>query len=159
MWMDEWNTDTGQSVFRDNTTKPVPLNNSVSQYFTSNGTAEMANSHGLVTGLTPVTFPTLDAGPQASARPGHQAVVTTVITDPQGATVRFENLTISTSFGKYNISIGTPFSFGSASAHYNATINLPADLRLGNYNLTIDIQSWQYLDTQLKNGLHSNKRD
>ena len=63
MWMDEWNTDTGQSVFRDNTTKPVQLDTSLSQYFSSNGTAEIANAYGLVTGLTPVTFPTLDAGP------------------------------------------------------------------------------------------------
>jgi len=148
MWMDEWNTNTGQSVFRDNTTKPVPLDNSLSQYFTSNGTAEMANAHGLVTGLTPVTFPTLDAGPQATSHPGNQAAVTMVIRDPQGATVRFENLTISTSFGIYNISVMTPFSFSAATAHYSTTINLPADLKLGNYNLTIDIQSWQYLDTQ-----------
>jgi hypothetical protein len=148
MWMDEWNTDTGQSVFRDNTTKPVPLDNFLSQYFTSNGTAEVANSHGLVTGLTPVTFPTLDAGPQASARPGHQGTIIMVIADPQGATVRFENLTISTSFGKYNIPVGTPFSLSAATAHYNVTIDLPADLKLGNYNLTIDIRSWQYLDTQ-----------
>jgi hypothetical protein len=148
MWMDEWNTDTGQSVFRANTTKPVPLNNSVSQYFTSNGTAEVANAQGLATGLTPVTFPTLDASPQTTGRPGHQAAVTMVIGDPQGATVRFENLAISASFGKYNISVGTPFSFSAATAHYNVTINLPADLKLGNYNLTIDIRSWQYLDTQ-----------
>ena len=62
--------------------------------------------------------------------------------------MRFVNLTISTGFRQYNISIGTPFSFSSATVYYNATINLPADLRLGNYNLTIDIPSWQYLDTQ-----------
>src|SRR5207249_2719818 len=148
MWMDEWNTNTGQSVFRDNTTKPVPLDNSLGQYFASNGTAEMANAHGLVNGLTPVTFPTLDVGPQATGRPGHQVAVTMVVGDPEGATVRFENLTISTDFGRYNISIETPFSFGAATAHYNATINLPAELKLGNYNLTIDIRSWQYLDTQ-----------
>ncbi|TMI31394.1 hypothetical protein E6H27_06455 [Candidatus Bathyarchaeota archaeon] len=148
MWMDEWNTDTGQSVFRDNTTEPVQLDDSLGQYFTSNGTAEMANAHGLVTGLTPVTFPTLETGPQATGRPDHQAVITMVIRDPQGATVRFENLTISTSFGKYNISVMTPFSFSAATAQYNATISLPADLKLGDYNLTIDIQSWGYLDSQ-----------
>ncbi|TMI48357.1 hypothetical protein E6H20_09610 [Candidatus Bathyarchaeota archaeon] len=148
MWMDEWNTDTGQSVFRDYTTKPVQLDNSLSQYFSSNGTAEIANAYGLVTGLTPVTFPTLDAGPQATGYPGNQAAITTVIRDPQGATVRFENLTISTSFGKYNISVTTPFSFSVGTAQYNATISLPADLTLGNYNLTIYIRSWQYLDTQ-----------
>jgi hypothetical protein len=148
MWMDEWNTDTGLSVFRDNITKPVQLDNSVSRYFSSNGTAEMANAHGLVTGLTPVTFPTLDPSPQATGRPGHQAAVTMVIRDPQGATVRFDNLTISTSFGKYNVSVGTPFSFSSTIAHYNATMNLPIDLKLGNYNLTIDVRSWHYLDTQ-----------
>jgi len=150
MWMDEWNTDTGQSVFRDNTTRRVQLDNSASQYFSSNGTAEIANAHGLVTGLTPVTFPTLDAGPQATGRSGHQAAITMVIGDLQGATVRFENLTISTSFGNYNISVKTPFSFDAATAQYNATINLPMDLMLGNYNLTIEIGSWQYLDTQVQ---------
>jgi len=104
----------------------------------------------LVTGLTPVTFPTLETGPQATGRPGHQAVITMVIRDPQGATMRFENLTISTDFGQYNLSIGTPFSFGVATAQYNASISLPANLKIGNYNLTIDVRSWQYLDTQAK---------
>src|SRR6266496_959065 len=42
----------------------------------------------------------------------------------------------------------TPFSFSAATAHYSTTINLPMDLKLGNYNLTIEIGSWQYLDTQ-----------
>src|SRR2546426_6689222 len=73
-----------------------------------------------------------------------------VIRDPQGATMRFENLTISTDFGQYNLSIGTPFSFGVATAQYNASISLPANLKIGNYNLTIDVRSWQYLDTQAK---------
>jgi hypothetical protein len=148
MWIDEWNTDTGQSVFRDNTTKPVQLDNLISQYFSSNGTAEMANAHGVVTGITPITFPTLDAGPQASGRPGHQAVVTMVIGDPQGATVRFQNLTISTSFGRYNFSLGTPFTFNTGTASYSVTVNVPAGLNPGNYNLTINAWSWQYLDTQ-----------
>src|SRR5256885_1513134 len=137
MWMDEWNTDTGQSVFRDNTTEPVQLDNSLSQYFSSNGTAEIANAYGLVTGLTPVTFPTLNAAPQVTGYPRNQTAITTVIRDPQGATVRFENLTISTSFGKYNISVTTLFSFSVATAQYNATISLPADLTPGNYKLTI----------------------
>jgi hypothetical protein len=147
MWIDEWNTDTGQSVFRDNTTK-VQLDSSLSQYFSSNGTAEIANAHGLVTGLTPVTFPTLVASSQATGRPGGQASVTMVIGDPEGATVRFENLTITTSFGRYDFSVATPFSFSSGTARYNATINLAADLGLGSYNLTINAWSWQYLDTQ-----------
>src|SRR5438094_7424906 len=108
----------------------------------------MAHAHGLVTGLPPVPFPTLETGPQATARPDHQAVITMVMRDPQGATVRFENLTISTSFGKYNISVMTPFSFNASTPQYNATISLPADLKLGDYNLTIDIQSWGYLDSQ-----------
>jgi hypothetical protein len=62
MWMDEWNTDTGQSVFRDNTTLPIPLDNSIGSYFSSNGTAEIVNAHGLVTGLTPATFSHLGRG-------------------------------------------------------------------------------------------------
>lgn len=150
MWMDEWNTDpyNYQSVFRDNTTKPVHLDNSVGHYFSSNGTAEVATAHGLVTGLTPVTFPTLTAGPSATGRPGSPAVVMIVISDPEGATVRFENLTISTSFGRYNLSAGTPFSFTSGSWNYNATMELPANLGLGNYNLTINVSSWQYLNAQ-----------
>jgi hypothetical protein len=148
MWMDEWNTDNYQSVFRDNTTEPVQLADSLSHYFTSNGTAEVANAHGLVTGLTPVTFPTLTAGPPATGRPGSHASVVLVITDPEGATVRFENLTISTSFGSYNFSSGKPFSLASDGRNYNTTLDLPVDLRLGNYNLTINVSSWQYLDAQ-----------
>ncbi len=54
MWMDEWNTDPNnyQSVFRSNTTL-LKLDTSPGRYFSSNGTAEVVNAHGLVTGLTP----------------------------------------------------------------------------------------------------------
>jgi len=148
MWMDEWNTDTGQPVFRDNTTLPIQLGNSIGSYFSSNGTAEIVNAHGLVTGLTPVTFPSLDAGPQSTGQPGRQASVLISVGDPEGGTVRFANLTISTSFGRFNFSLGAPFTFTSGTRVYNISINVPADVRLGNYNLTIDVRSWQYLDTQ-----------
>jgi hypothetical protein len=90
----------------------------------------------------------LTAGPPATGRPGSHASVITVITDPEGATVRFENLTISTSFGSYNFSSGRPFSLASDGRNYNTTLDLPVDLRLGNYNLTINVSSWQYLDAQ-----------
>lgn len=147
MWMDEWNTDTGQSIFRDNTTL-VTLDSSFGHYFSSNGTAEIADAHELVTGLTPVNVPTLDPSPPTTGLPGHQISVPITIRDPEGATVRFSNLTISTSFGRYNFSRGTPFTFNAATADYNVAINVPASLVLGNYNLTINAWSWLYLDTQ-----------
>jgi hypothetical protein len=148
MWMDEWNTNTGQPVFDANTTAPVLFNESVGQYFSSNGTAEIANAHGLVTGLTPVSFPSLLAGSQATGQPGHRASIKIAIEDQYGATIRFENLTISTSFGRYSFTLGTPFSFGSGLGQYNLTIDVPSNLALGTYNLTIDVMSWKYLDTQ-----------
>jgi hypothetical protein len=148
MWMDEWNTDTHQSVFRDNTTSPVPLDNSLGRYFSSNGTAEVANVRGLVTGLTPLTFPILEVGPQPTGQPGHQAQVLIGITDPAGGTVRFTNLNISTGFGRYNLALGTPFTFSVGTGVYNVSINVPTSISLGNYNLTIDVRSWQYLDIQ-----------
>jgi hypothetical protein len=147
MWMDEWNTDTGQSVFRDNTTL-VTLDRSFGYYFSSNGTAEIADAHGLVTGLTPVRFPTLDASPSTTGLPGHQVSVPITIRDSEGAMLRFSNLTISTSFGRYNFSLGTPFAFNAGTADYKVTINVPAGLVLRSYNLTIYAWSWQYLDTQ-----------
>ena len=148
MWMDEWNTDTHQSVFSENTTSPVMFADSLSQYFSSNGTAEVANAHGLVTGLTPLTFPTLNAGPQSTGQSGRQAQVLISITDPEGGTIKFANLNISTSFGRYDLSLGTPFTFTSGTGVYNVSINVPASVSLGIYNLTIDVRSWQYLDIQ-----------
>jgi hypothetical protein len=148
MWMDEWNTDTGQSVFRDNSTSPIQLNNSVASYFSSNGTAEVANAHGLVTGLTPVSFPILNASSVLTGSPGHQVSIPILIRAPQATTVRFSNLTITTDFGKYNFSPETPFTFSGGVAEYNVTVNVPRNTSLGNYNLTIDVLSWQYLDNQ-----------
>ena len=146
MWMDEWNPDTGQSVFRDNLTSPVQLDSFLGRYFSSNGTAEVANAHGLVTGLTPIIFPTLSPGPSATGSPGHQALVPISIADPEGGTVRFAALNVSTSFGRYNFSLRTPFTLGTGDDY--VTINVPASASPGNYNLTIDVRSWQYLDAQ-----------
>ncbi|HEV2120718.1 MAG TPA: hypothetical protein VGS11_11550 [Candidatus Bathyarchaeia archaeon] len=148
MWMDEWDTNTGLSLFRDNTTQPVSLSASLGQYFSSNGTAEVASAHGLVTGLTPVVYPTLDASPPITGRPGYQISIPITINDTEAGTIRFTNLTISTSFGKYNFSLETPFSFGQGYTAYNSVINVPSGLRPGNYNVSIDIRSWQYLDSQ-----------
>jgi hypothetical protein len=148
MWMDEWNTDTRQLVFRDNTTSPIRLNDSVASYFSSNGTAEVANAHGLVTGLSPVTFPTLDTGPPTAGRPGHEVSIPIIIRDPEGATIRFWKVNVTTSFGSYDSSLGTPFTFTAGLTDYNIAINIPSGVSLGNYNLTISVLSWQYLDTQ-----------
>jgi len=148
MWMDEWNTDTGQSVFRDNTTSPIQLNNSVANYLSSNGTAEVANARGLVTGLTPIAFPTLNTGPPTTGHPGHQVSVPIAIRAPEAAVVRFPNLSITTGFGKYNFSLETPFTFNGGTVDYNVTVDVPVNTGLGNYNLTIDVLSWQYLDNQ-----------
>lgn len=148
MWMDEWNTDTSQSVFRDNTTSPIQLNDSGASYFSSNGTAEVANAHGLATGLTPVVLPTLDTGSATTGRPGHQVLIPISIIAPEGSIVRFSNLSIATGFGKYNFSDGTPFTFSGGTADYNVTLDVPVNTGLGNFNLTIDVSSWQYLDTQ-----------
>jgi len=143
MWMDEWNTVYGQTVFRDNTTMPVALDNSIGQYFSSNGIAEAMSAHGLVTGLTPVDLPTLNARIPATGLPGHQVSVIIVIVEPQGATVRFANLNITTSFGRYSFTLGSPFSFISRTAQYNVSISVPAGVGLGNYDLTINALSWQ----------------
>jgi hypothetical protein len=149
MWMDEWNTNTGQPVFDANTTAPVLLNASVGHYFSSNGTAEIASANGLVTGLTPVTFPSLlVGGAQATGQPGHRASIGIGIEDQNGATIRFENLTILTGFGRYNFTLGTAFSFSSGIGQYGLTIDVPANLALGTYNLTVDVLSWTYLDAQ-----------
>ncbi len=148
MWIDEWNTVSDQTVFRDNTTLPVSFDKSIGQYFSSNGTAEVASAHGLVTGLTPVAIPTLDASIAATGPPGSQVSFLIVIVDPQGATVRFTNMNITTSFGRYNFTLGSPFSFYTGTGQYKVTIGVPASVSPGNYDLTIDVLSWQYLEIQ-----------
>jgi hypothetical protein len=148
MWMDEWNTNTGQLVFDANTTAPVLLNESVGNYFSSNGTAEIASANSLVTGLTPVTFPSLLVGGQATGQPGHRASIKITVEDQNGATIRFENTTILTGFGRYSFTLETAFALFSGIGQYNLTIDVPANLALGTYNLTVDVTSWNYLDTQ-----------
>ena len=148
MWMDEWYTNTGQPVFDASTPTPVVLNQSVGHYFASNGTAEIANAHTLITGLTPVTFPILLASSQGYGQPGHLASIQVSVEDQNGATVRFENVSVSASFGRYNFTLETPFSFGSGLGQYELTIDIPPNLALGPYNVTIDVISWEYMDTQ-----------
>lgn len=148
MWMDEWNTDTGASVFKDNTTSPVTTATSLGQYFSSNGTAEVAFSHGLVTGLTPVSFPTLSSGPVASGSPGHQAIVPINVQSTESGTIRLVDLRISTGFGIYNLSLGGPFNLSFGSNSYDIPVNIPAGASSGKYKLTIEVESWQYLETQ-----------
>jgi len=57
--------------------------------------------------------------------------------------VRFANLNITTSFGRYSFTLGSPFSFISRTAQYNVSISVPAGVGLGNYDLTINALSWQ----------------
>ena len=71
-----------------------------------------------------------------------------MIEDSNGATVLLENVTITTSFEKYNFTTGTQFIFGSGVGRYGLTILVPSNLALGTYNLTLHVTSWKYLDTQ-----------
>lgn len=146
LWMDEFNTNTLERLFVANTTSPVSLDGYFGQYFSSNGTAEIATSHKLVTGLAPVTFPSLVPSSQSIGQPGHPASIIIAIDDQDGATVRFGNLTISTKFGKYNFTFQAPFSFGSSLGLYKVGLMVPASLPLGTYNMTIKMDSWNYLD-------------
>ena len=148
MWMDEWNTNTGQPVFDDNTTTPVLLDQSNGHYFSSNGTAEVATAHRLVTGLNPVSFPTLLSGSQTIGKPGDRISINLTIEDANGAVVRLENVTIRTSFARYNFTLKSPFTFGPGLGDYNLTIGVPSNVGLGSYNLTINVLSWQYLDSE-----------
>lgn len=140
MWMDEWNTDTHSRVFAANTTSPVLLDGASGTYFASNGTAEIATTHSFVTGLTPVIFPKLVAGLQSTGQPGHQASINLEVEGQNGATLHFENVTVSTSFAKYYFSLGVGQNI--------LTISVPSSLTLGTYDLTINIKSWEYLDIQ-----------
>ena len=148
MWMDEFNVNTFEPVFEANTSLPVSLSEAVGHYFSSNGTAEIASANRFVTGLTPVDFPSLLAGSHGTGQPGHRASLNIAVEDQAGATIRFENFTVSTSFGKYNLTLGTPFSFGPGLGQYILTIDVPAGLPLGIYNVTINVMSWAYLDAQ-----------
>jgi len=101
-----------------------------------------------LTGLSPVTFPTLDTGPPTAGRPGHEVSISIIIRDPEGATIRFWKVNVTTGFGSYDSSLGTPFTFTAGLTDYNIAINIPSGVSLGNYNLTISVLSWLYLDTQ-----------
>ena len=148
MWMDEWNTNTRQPVFDANTTTPVLLDQSTGHYFSSNGTAEIATAHMLVTGLSPVSFPTLLSGSRTNGKPGDRVSINIPIEDPNGAVVRLETVTILTSFARYNFTLTAPFTFGPGLGNYNLTMGVPANVGLGSYNLTISVLSWQYLDSE-----------
>lgn len=143
MWMDEWDTNTNTisgRVFAANTTSPVLLEGSIGTYFTSNGTAEIATAHSLVTGLTPVVFPKLIAGSQSTGQPGHQASINLEVAGQSGAILHFENITVSTSFAKYNFTLGI--------GQNSLALSVPSSLTLGTYNLTVNVRSWEYFDNE-----------
>ena len=148
MWMDEWNTNTRETVFRSNTTLPVQLSTSTAYYFSSNGTAEVATAYGLITGLTPIAFPSILDGAEVIGEPGGQALVGLTLAGTETATVRFENLSILTSFKMYNVSISQSFLFNPGGIQNVFTIVLPTNLALGTYNMTIEVKSWQYWNYQ-----------
>jgi len=148
--MDEFDaTGSAGTIFQDSTSQAVPLSVSLGHYFTSNGTAEIATSHGLVTGLTPITFPTVSSNAPSLARIGYLASVPIFVNDTsQGGIVRFPSLTIVASFGRYNSSSETPFAFNAGTTTYTTPINIPSGLNTGNFNLTILVGSWQLLDSE-----------
>ncbi len=149
MWMDEFDPYNGITIFQGNTTSALPLSKDLGNYFSSNGTAEIVSTHGLVTGLTPVTFPTATPSQAVPARIGYQVGVPITVSDAaQGGIVRLANLTISTSFGRYNSSSANPFTFDVGKTTYQPLINVPSGLDPGNYSLTIQIGSWQFLDSE-----------
>ena len=146
LWMDEGDTSLGSILFSDNTTTPVQLNDSTGAYFASNGTAEVANSHGLVTGITPAVFPTVSSG-SATGYSNQQARVSIQITNSGDSTVNLLNVTIVAYFSTYHVSSPGPFTLHGTTA-YNLTVSLPPSLSVGNYTLHIDVSSWQYQEPQ-----------
>jgi|SRR5467141_3185939 len=108
-----------------------------------------------LTGLSPVTFPTLDTGPPTAGRPGHEVSIPIIIRDPEGATIRFWKVNVTTGFGSYDSSLGTPFTFTAGLTDYNIAINIPSGVSLGNYNLTISSYHGYIWTLKLKTGLFS----
>jgi len=149
MWMDEFNTATGQTVFQDGTTSPVLFDNpTLFQYFSTNGTAEVSSPKELVTGLSPIQPLSIESTNLPAANAGERAPFTLRIKNPSLLNAKITGLKASTSLGNFNTSATLPFTINTQSANFTVAIILPASLYRGNLTVTIRV-SWQFLDTRI----------
>jgi hypothetical protein len=147
MWLDEFNTLYGQ-VFANQTSAPVSYSNpTLLEYFSSNGTAEASSGQEFVTGLTPITLPTLVSSTLPPLRPGQQASLNLSIIDPAKVLVKIARLTFSSEFGTINATSSAPFTLG-ATSRFNSTLAVPTNVPNGNYTITM-VADFEFFDTQL----------
>lgn len=148
MWMDEFDTYPYQPVFSDQTPYSVSFAEAGSfQYFSSHGTAEVANGRELVTGLTPVRVPTLSASTSSGFSPGQRASMTVNYANPSGFVTRITQLKIFADFGMFDVTSDVPSTLGASSA-FPATIDIPSSVSNGTYTLTWQA-TVQFFDTQV----------
>jgi hypothetical protein len=148
MWLDEFNTNTNQLVFADQTSSPISFNNStLLNYFSSNGTAAASSDQEFVTGLTPVTFPTLISSALSTLQPGQQASLNLRIINPSKLLIMITSLTISSQFGTYNSTSSVPSTLG-ANSTFITTITIPSNVPNGTYTMNI-VADFEFSDPQL----------
>jgi hypothetical protein len=147
MWVNEFDANTLQPVFTD-WIAPTGLDNlALLQYFSSHGVAEVASKTELVTGLTPVTLPSLSSSALSNYRASEQARIGLKVHDPSGLTIKITSLTISGDLGAYNAT--SPASSNIiGDSMFSTEITIPSRTTNGNYTVTI-VAAYQFLDVQI----------
>ncbi len=148
MWMDEFDANSFQPVFSDETPPMGLANTETLQYFSSYGTAEAASSSVLVTGLTPVTLPSLSSSAVSSSySAGQQASLTMSINDPVGLSLKITSLTISGGLGAFDVTSSAPSNLTGDST-FSTSIRIPPLTPNGNYTVAI-AADFQFFDAQI----------
>ena len=140
MWMDEFNANTFQPVFSDQSPSPIDFSNTVLlQYFTSHGTAEASSGTELVTGLTPIIFPSIAVPALTTGQQGELASIGVKVEDPSGLVISITSFEISSGFGLYNTTSSAPTNIIGNST-FTTRISIPSSLAVGNYTLRIVVK-------------------
>jgi hypothetical protein len=147
MWMEEFDPGAPLILFSDQTQTSISFGNTtLLQYFSSHGTGEAANGTELVTGLTPITLPTLSSSISSTYKPGQQASIVLGVNNPSALAIEITSLKVSTEFGTFDVTSSAPSSFSTDST-FNTNILLPSKLANGTYTVTV-VAVLQFLDSQ-----------
>lgn len=151
LWVDEFNTNTFQPLFSENTTSPISVDNaSTIQYFSFHGIAEAISAREFITGLLPIQPLLLRVSTSSTSHPGEQITITLDIQNPNNIAITVKSLIISTPFGVFDVSTSALSFPMTSNSTFATSITIPVTILAGNYTLT-SIADWQFNPQLMEN--------